>query len=81
MLKYMYVLQVSNPNWFATWDPRLGERAVMIRQASGDWGVLTGRWLSSPNETDGTFQPYPKVFLKWNSQLFFFLLHYMLKVP
>ncbi len=48
MLKY--VLQVSNPNWFATWDPRLGERAVMIRQASGDWGVLTGRWLSSPNE-------------------------------
>lgn len=44
--------QVSNPNWFATWDPRLGERAVMIRQASGDWGVLTGRWISPQNGTD-----------------------------
>ncbi|XP_062621927.1 uncharacterized protein LOC134283491 [Saccostrea cucullata] len=45
--------QVSNPNWYATLDPRLGERAVLIRQTSGDWAVLTGRWISSQDKKEG----------------------------
>ncbi|XP_061178879.1 uncharacterized protein LOC133187497 [Saccostrea echinata] len=45
--------QVSNPNWYATLDPRLGERAVLIRETSGDWAVLTGRWISSQDKKEG----------------------------
>lgn len=33
-----------------TLNPELGEQAMLIRHAAGDWGVVTGRWRERAGE-------------------------------
>ncbi|XP_046563454.1 glycine-rich domain-containing protein 1-like [Haliotis rubra] len=37
--------QVSNTSRCVTLEPRKGERAVLIKNHSGDWGFVRGQWL------------------------------------
>ncbi|XP_041349650.1 uncharacterized protein LOC121368951 [Gigantopelta aegis] len=36
--------QVGNPKACVTFTPKKGERAILIKNHGGDWGVLLGRW-------------------------------------
>jgi hypothetical protein len=35
-------LQVSDDQ--ISLNPKVGERAVLLKNNDGDWGILTGRW-------------------------------------
>ena len=42
MYSSVYVLQISDIG--LTLNPRAGERAVLIKNFEGDWGLVTGKW-------------------------------------
>lgn len=45
MLKICILLgQVQNQDRCVTLDIKLGERALLLKNHAGDWGVVLGRW-------------------------------------
>ena len=47
----MYVLQISDIG--LTLNPRAGERAILIKNFEGDWGLVTGKWTGFKNGVAG----------------------------
>ena len=47
----MYVLQISDIG--LTLNPRAGERAILIKNFEGDWGLVTGKWIGFKNGVAG----------------------------
>lgn len=39
-----FMHQVEDQAKTVTLEPKRGERAMIIKNASGDWGILIGRW-------------------------------------
>lgn len=43
----------------ATLNPRQGERAVLIKNSGGDWGIVIGRWEGMKKGVAGTRRKCP----------------------
>ena len=41
---YHIYLQVAEPGLSMAFDPEIGERAMLIRNVGGDWGLCIGSW-------------------------------------
>ena len=42
-LNLWYIFQVKGAD-VVSLNPRAGERAVLIKNNKGDWGIVTGKW-------------------------------------
>ena len=45
---------MSDPRKHIHLSPEKGERAVLIKDAEGDWGIVVGRWMVATKKKEGT---------------------------
>ena len=48
-----YIFQVGNPNASVILETKLGERALLIKNTDGDWGIVKGYWAGFRKEKLG----------------------------
>ena len=48
-----YIFQVGNPNASVMLETKLGERALLIKNTDGDWGIVKGYWAGFRKEKLG----------------------------
>lgn len=51
-----YIYQVGSESQGMAFDPELGERAMLVRNHTGDWGVCVAKWQPKSQGKRNNFQ-------------------------